>query len=160
MKRINNLIKCILISCLCMLMLMVGSSVVTAEENEESDVTFILTYPDGSTETVDNKQDAIAKLDEWKLLYEGETDPAGIIKLEEWAKAGEIKIEEMEVPKGYTAETTVTYVDLKDEEVVIVNNKDEEPEKPEPEKPKPEKPEPEKPKKKPEIYKVPVTGIE
>lgn len=137
MKKVR-FIRYILISCLCVLLLSVCSDRVVAEESNE--VTFTLTYPDGSTETVNNREEAIVKLNEWKLLYEGETDPSGIIKLQDWAKKGEIKIVEKEIPAGYTAETTEMIVDLTDEEATIINKKIEEP--------------------KPERYNLPKTGID
>lgn len=141
-------IKKIIISILCVVFMYISSQYAFAEEAQEDDITFYLTYPDGSSVSVSSIEEAEKLLDEWKLLYEGKTDPKGIIVLEDWNKEGEIKIVEKEIPVGYTAETTETVINLSEGEAEIVNTKE-----PEPLKEQPRKEET------PKRYSVPKTGV-
>ena len=88
--------------------------------------TFTLVYPDGKTkETAESYEAAQAKLDEWKLLYEGKTNPEGLIELNGWDKEGEIWIVEKVVPTGYWTEVTEWIIDLSEGGKEIVNYKPE-----------------------------------
>ena len=87
-------------------------------------IVYTLTYPDGTVKTTTDYEEAKKMESEMILLYEGKTDKDGKIVLPDWAREGEIKIVEKEVPAGYTAVSTETNAKLKDGGVTIVNYKD------------------------------------
>lgn len=87
-------------------------------------IVYTLTYPDGTVKTTTDYEEAKKMESEMILLYEGKTDKDGKIVLPDWAREGEIKIVEKEVPAGYTAVSTETNAKLQDGGVTIVNYKD------------------------------------
>ena len=65
---------------------------------------YVLTYPDGSTLSVENEAQVqeLQQESKWKLLGTYTTDTNGKITLPTEWETGEIKIEAIEVPEGYT----------------------------------------------------------
>lgn len=84
---------------------------------------FTLTYPDGSVVTTDDPAEADRLLQEYKLLYEAETNRNGEIHVKDLIRAGELRIEEIEAPDGYIRDDTVYDVPVNDEEITIENTK-------------------------------------
>ena len=117
------------------LIVLSGHAYAAPDEGTPKDAqNYTLTWPDGTSKTYETYDDMLADYDTYKLLAENlETDDQGNIVLpDKWQESGEIRIEEIEFPKGYTGDK-YTDVNLSDGGATIVNEKV-------PDAPKPQKP--------------------
>ena len=75
------------------------------------DVTYFLSYPDGTEDvkTTKAEADAVKEI----LLFEGRTGSNGRVYLNDWNNSGKIRIVQ-EIPNGYTTNTREITVDLAD----------------------------------------------
>ena len=82
---------------------------------------YTLTWPDGSTYSTTDKDEAQKLLNKEKLLGRYKTDEEGKILLKKYEKYGSIRIHEVKVPAGHRAEQMDTEVRLAEETATIVN---------------------------------------